>query len=90
MAKKIVPSKAGKQDGGVVTSGSSSVGKPVVIPELEALAVKFGSRMSKFTDEQKDIIRSYYGRVPIRSIAAYLKMGVNKVSREIDNMGLKG
>jgi hypothetical protein len=89
MAKKIVSSKAGKQDGGTVTSGSSSVGGAIVVPELEALVAKFGSRMSKFTDEQRDIIRSYYGRVTIRAIADHLGMNINKVSREIDKMGLK-
>jgi DNA-directed RNA polymerase specialized sigma subunit len=90
MAEKIVSSKAGKQNGGVVTSGSSSIGKTVVVPELEAIAGRLRSRMSQVTEEQRDVIRSYYGRVTIRAIAEHLGISVSKVSREIDKMGLKG
>jgi DNA-directed RNA polymerase specialized sigma subunit len=89
MAKKIVSSKAGKQDGRTVTSGSSSAGGAVVVPELEALAAKFRSRMSKLTDEQRDIIRSYYGRVTIRALATHFGTSISRVSREIEKMGLK-
>ena len=90
MAKEIVSSKAGKQNGGVVTSGSSSTGKTVVVPELEAIAGRLRSRMSQITEEQRDIIRSYYGRVTIRAMAEHFGMNLSKVSREIDKMGLKG
>jgi hypothetical protein len=89
MAKEIVSSKAGKQNGGTVTSGSSSVGGAIVVPELEALTGKFKTRMFSFSDEQRSIIRSYYGRVTIRAIAEHLGINISKVSREIDKMGLK-
>jgi len=89
MAEKIVSSKAGKQNGGVVSSGHSSIGKTVVIPELEALAVEHANRMARLTDEQRAILRSYYGRVTIRAMADFMKVSVNKLSREVQALGLR-
>lgn len=90
MAKKIIPSKAGKQNGGVVTGGASSLGKPIVIPELEALADKMRGRMTQLTDAQIDIIRAYHGRVSKSAIADHLGVNVNKVSRAAKKLGLCG
>lgn len=90
MAKKIVSSKIGKQNGGIVTGGTSSLGKPIVIPELEALADKMKGRMTQLTGEHLSVIKAYHGRVPLKAIAEHLGIHVSKVSRAAQQLGLSG
>ncbi len=89
MAKKIVPSKAGKQNCRSVTGGSSSLGKPIVVPELEALADRMKSRMTQVTDEHLSVIRAYHGRITLQAIAEHLGVSVSKVSRAAQKLGLR-
>jgi DNA-directed RNA polymerase specialized sigma subunit len=90
MAKKIVPSKAGKQSCRSVTGGSSSLGKPIVVPELEILASKMKPRITQVTDEHLSVIQAYYGRVTLKAIADHLGLNVSKVSRAAQKLGLGG
>jgi hypothetical protein len=90
MAKKIVPSKNGKQNSGIVTGGSSSLGKPIVVPELEALAGRMHSRMTQLTDGHIAVLKAYHGRVPLKAIAEHLGVNISKVSRAAQKLGLGG
>jgi len=89
MAKEVVPSKNGKQNSRTVSGGSTSVGKCIIVPELEALAAEQANRMTRMTEEQRTILRSYFSRVTLKSLATFMKVSVNKVSREAQAMGLK-
>ena len=89
MAKEVVPSKNGKQNSRTVSGGSASIGKCIIVPELEALAAEQANRMTRMTDEQRAVLRSYYGRITLKSLADFMKVSVNKVSREAQIMGLK-
>jgi len=43
----------------------------------------------RMTEEQRTILRSYFSRVTLKSLATFMKVSVNKVSREAQAMGLK-
>ena len=70
-------------------AGNSEPGK-IIIPSLEAIASNLQIRRRGLSDEQKGILKAYYGRVPCSDLAAYLGVSITILYNNARNLGVHG